>query len=251
MKLIVVAHRCSETNKALVRAAESLALPALVLPPRDALCSVEPADIVLCRLDAELTGIEPGLPELEQVAATGAVVLNPPTALVAAHDRHLTARLLRRAGLPHPRSWLLADGLPSPAPELPVALTPRFGRWSGDVRCETADELETALARLASVDWFRDHGVLARELAERGAPHLRLVVAGRRVLTPAPPLAHRLALAAAAALGADFAAVELVSRGPSFAVTGLDPVPEVEGARDCRAALHELLVTAVARRPAA
>ena len=252
MKLVVVAHGCSETNIALKRAAESLALPAVVLAPRDALRTVEPADVVLCRLGAGPLGIEPGLSELEQVAATGAVVLNPPAALVAAHDRHLTARLLRRAGLPHPRSWLLADGLPSPAPELPVALTPRFGRWSDDVRCETVDELGAALARLAPLAWFREHGVLARELADSDAARLQLVVAGRRVLTAAAPLlAQQLAVAAAAAVGADFATVDLVARGRSFAVTGLDPVPELAAPRDYRAALHELLVAAVARRPAA
>jgi hypothetical protein len=75
MKLIVVAHGGRETNSALARAAESLALPALVLAPRDALPTVEPADVVLCRLDAGLMGIEPGLPELEQVAAAGSVIV--------------------------------------------------------------------------------------------------------------------------------------------------------------------------------
>ena len=45
----------------------------------------------------------------------------------------LTARILRRAGVPHPRTWLLAEGIPSPAPELPVVLKPRFGSWGQDV----------------------------------------------------------------------------------------------------------------------
>ena len=106
MQFAVVAHRTSETNDALAGAAASLGLPASVLSPRDALRTLEPGDIALGRLDVrdELDGVERGTEELEQLAATGAVLLNPPSALVAAHDKLLTARILRRAGVPHPRT---------------------------------------------------------------------------------------------------------------------------------------------------
>ena len=86
----------------------------------------------------ELDGIETGTEELERLTTAGVHVLNPPSALVAAHDKLLTARALRRAGLPHPRTWLIAEGAPSPAPELPVVLKPRFGSWGRDVAlCRT------------------------------------------------------------------------------------------------------------------
>src|SRR4029077_11700854 len=129
MQFAVVAHRTSDTNLALAGAAASLGLPAAVLPPRDALRTLEPGDIALGRLDVreDLDGVERGTEELGQLVASGIVLLNPPSALVAAHDKLLTARILRRAGVPHPRTWLIADGAPSPAPELPVVLKPRFG----------------------------------------------------------------------------------------------------------------------------
>jgi hypothetical protein len=103
MKFVVVAHRQSETNVALAGAAASLGLPASVLPPRDSLRILEPGDIALGRLDVrdELDGIETGTEELDRLTAAGVHVLNPPSALVAAHDKLLTARALRRAGLPH------------------------------------------------------------------------------------------------------------------------------------------------------
>jgi hypothetical protein len=94
----VVAHKTSETNDALAGAAASLGLPASVLSPRDALRTLEPGDIAPGRLDVrdELDGIERGTEELKQLAMGGAVLLNPPSALVAAHDNLLTARILRQ-----------------------------------------------------------------------------------------------------------------------------------------------------------
>ena len=156
MKFVVVAHKPSETNVALAGAAASLGLPASVLPPRDSLRNLEPGDIALGRLDVreDLDGIETGTEHLERCAASGVNVLNPPCALVAAHDKLLTARALRRAGLPHPRTWLIAEGAPTPAPELPVVLKPRFGSWGRDVvLCRTADEVEDALAELTPTEF--------------------------------------------------------------------------------------------------
>jgi glutathione synthase/RimK-type ligase-like ATP-grasp enzyme len=181
MQFAVVAHRPSDTNYALAGAAASLGLPATVLPPRDALRALEPGDIALGRLDVrdELDGVERGTEELEQLAASGVVLLNPPSALVAAHDKLLTARILRRAGIPHPRTWLIAEGVLSPAPELPVVLKPRFGSWGKDVvLCPTADELDRRLAHFAQRPWFPEQGVLAQELVPPLGWDLRIVVAG-------------------------------------------------------------------------
>jgi RimK family alpha-L-glutamate ligase len=255
MRFAVVAHRSSDTNVRLVDAARACGLEALRLPPREALRLLEPGDVALGRLDVRdgLDGVEPGTTELERLAASGIDVLNPPGALVAAHDKLLTARALRLAGLPHPHSWLIAEGMPSPVPELPLVLKPRFGSWGRDVRrCLTPVEFEAALADAARRDWFREHGALAQELVPTPGWDLRLVVAGGRVVGAArrvaaagewrsnaalgahvepvdpPPLARKLALAATEAVRADLAGVDLLPTRNGFVVL------EVNGAVDVR-----------------
>ena len=237
MKFAVVAHRRSATNEALVAAARAWGLESELLDPHTALTSLEPGDVALGRLDVRegLDGIERGTGELERLAAGGVDVRNPPGTLVVAHDKLLTARALRLAGLPHPHTTLVSPALPTPVPELPVVLKPRFGSWGRDVeRCTTSDELDATLVRLQRKPWFREHGALAQELVEPRGWDLRLVVAGGRVVGAAcriarsgewrtnaalgaqvepvepPPLARALALAAAQAARADLVGVDLL-----------------------------------------
>jgi [lysine-biosynthesis-protein LysW]--L-2-aminoadipate ligase len=255
MKLAVIAHRRSATNEALAAAALSCGIEAAVIEPQRALTALGPGDIALARLDVreELDGIESGTGELERLAAEGVEVLNPPRALVGAHDKLLTARFLRLAGLPHPHTTLLAPALPAVAPELPVVLKPRFGSWGRDVElCRTADELDEALAMARSRSWFREHGAIAQELIEPQGHDLRVVVAGGRVVGSAarialpgewrtnaalganvipaiaPPLAQGLAVAAVDAVGADLAGVDLLPTRNGWIVL------EVNGAVDFR-----------------
>jgi RimK family alpha-L-glutamate ligase len=256
MRFAVVAHRGSETNVALVEAAGRLGLEADLLQPRDALRLLEPGDVALARLDVResLDGIESGTPELERLTQLGAEVLNPPRALHAAHDKLLTARALRLAALPHPHTSLLAAGVPSAAPDLPVVLKPRFGSWGRDVElCRTGDDLDAGLERIAFRDWFQEHGVLAQELVPPQGWDLRVLVAGGRVVGGAkriaapgewrtnvslggrsepaepPALAQSLALAAAAAVGGDLIGVDLLPTGNGFVIA------ELNGAVDFRA----------------
>jgi len=253
MRFGVVAHRCSETNEALAAAAEALGIAAAVLPQRDALRTLEPGDVALGRLDIreELDGIESGSLELERLSQSGVEVLNRPCALVAAHDKLLTARALRLAGLPHPHTWLIAEGMPTAAPELPLVLKPRFGSRGRDVvLCRTAADLDTALERAAFRGWFREQGALAQELVPPLGWDIRVVVAGglvvgaaRRVAAPGewrtnvarggrsepvspPPLACSLALSAAAAVRGDLVGVDLLPTGSGFVIS------EVNGAVD-------------------
>jgi RimK family alpha-L-glutamate ligase len=255
MRFVVVAHRCTETNEALAAAAEALGVTAAVLPPRDALRILEPGDVALGRLDVRegLDGIESGSIELERMTAAGIEVLNRPSSLVAAHDKLLTARALRLAGLPHPHTWLIAEGMPSPAPELPLVLKPRFGSWGRDVTlCRTAADLDEALERAAFRGWFREHGALAQELVEPMGWDLRIVVAGGRVVGAArriaapgewrtnvslggrsepvapPPLARTLALAAVAGIRGDLIGVDLMPTRNGYVVS------ELNGAVDFR-----------------
>jgi len=237
MKFAVVAHRRSPTNEALVAAARDWGLDADLLDPHTALTSLEPGDVALARLDVRegLDGIERGTGELERLAAGGVDVRNPPGSLVVAHDKLLTARALRLAGLPHPHTTLLSAALPAAVPELPLVLKPRFGSWGRDVeRCSTADELDAALVRLQQKRWFREHGALAQELVDPRGWDLRLVVAGGQVVGAAcriargdewrtnaalgaqvepvdpPPIARALALAAARATHGDLVGVDLL-----------------------------------------
>ena len=255
MKLGVVAHRRSDTNEALVAAAAALGVESAVLSPRDALRVLEPGDVALGRLDVResIDGMEAGTRELERLAVEGVEVLNPPAALVSAHDKLLTARALRLAGLPHPHTWLIAEGMPAPAPELPLVLKPRFGSWGRDVLlCRTHDELRAALAQLSARSWFREQGTLAQELVPPQGWDLRVVVAGgrvvgaaRRVAAPGewrtnvalggrsepaspPPLARSLALAAAAAIRADLVGVDLLPTRSGYVIS------ELNGAADIR-----------------
>jgi RimK family alpha-L-glutamate ligase len=255
MKFAVVAHRRSPTNDSLVAAARALGFDSEIVDPHRALGLLEPDDVALARLDVreELDGIERGTGELERLAAGGVDVRNPPGALVVAHDKLLTARTLRLAGLPHPHTTLLSPGLPAAAPELPLVLKPRFGSWGRDVElCSTSDELEAALVRLQGKPWFREYGALAQELVEPRGWDLRVVVAGGRVVGAAcrvarpgewrtnaalgaqvepvePPVTARaLALAATRTARLDLVGVDLLPTGNGFVVL------ELNGAVDFR-----------------
>jgi [lysine-biosynthesis-protein LysW]--L-2-aminoadipate ligase len=255
VKFAVVAHRRSATNDALVAAALAWGLEAEIVDPLRALAVLEPGDVALARLDVReaLDGIERGTGELERLAAGGVDVRNPPGAIVVAHDKLLTARALRLAGLPHPHTTHISPAVPAVLPELPLVLKPRFGSWGRDVElCSTVDELDAALVRLQGKAWFREHGALAQELVEPPGWDLRLVVAGGQVVGAArrvarggewrtnaalgaaveavdpPPIAKALALAAAAAARVDLVGVDLLPTGNGFVVL------ELNGAVDFR-----------------
>jgi RimK family alpha-L-glutamate ligase len=280
MKFAVVAHRHSPTNEALVAAARGFGLDSELVEPRRALGLLEPGDIALARLDVreELDGIESGTGELERLAAGGVDVRNPPGALVVAHDKLLTVRTLRLAGLPHPHTTLLSPAHPAAVPELPLVLKPRFGSWGRDVElCSTADELDAALLRLQRKEWFREHGVLAQELVEPRGWDLRVVVAGGRVVGSAcriaqrgewrtnaalgaqvepvepSPMAQSLALAAARAARADLVGVDLLPTGNGFVVLELNGAvdfrPTYAPHRDVFADTVAALLSDAARQP--
>ena len=276
MRLAIVAHKSTETNNALVAAGEALGIHTVRLTPREALCSLRPGDVALGRLDVceTLDAIEDGSRELEKLAAAGVLVLNPPAALAATHDKLLTSRALRRAGLPHPHTWLIAEGLPAPVPELPVVLKPRFGSWGRDVTlCQTHEDVQAATRRL-----YTENGVLAQELVPPRGWDARLVVAGGRVVGAArriaapgewrtnvslggrsvpftpPALARTLAVLAADAVHADLVGVDLLPTANGWIVA------EINGAVDFRpwyggdvftGAVVELLRVARERRAAA
>jgi RimK family alpha-L-glutamate ligase len=255
MRFAVVAHVSSPTNLALA-AGGWHGVAGHVLTPREALLTLEAGDVALARLDVleSLDGVEDGLSALERLEQAGVRVLNRPEAVVLAHDKLLTARLLRRAGLPHPRTVLIERHSPLPDLDFPAVVKPRFGSWGRDVRlCRDREELRAVLESLASRLWFRATGAVAQELIQPLGHDLRLVVAGGRIVGAAkriappgewrtnvalgasvvpaapPPVAAELALAATKASGLDLVGVDLLPTGP-----GGFSVIELNGAVDFR-----------------
>lgn len=243
----VVAHRITPTNSRL----------GAVLTPTQALMRLGRGDVALGRLDIlpSFDGVEPGLSALDRLTALGVTVLNPRSSLVAAHDKLTTARTLHAAKVPHPRTIHVAPWKELPELEPPLVIKPRFGSWGADVvRCDTAEEIEAAVAALADKRWFDATGAIAQKLVAPRGFDLRIVVAGgsvvgavRRVAAPGewrtnvalgarrepvdpPDTARAIALAAAAAVGGDLVGVDLVP-----ADVGTWVVLEVNGAVDFNA----------------
>jgi RimK family alpha-L-glutamate ligase len=239
MQLAIVTQRATETNLALADAAPRGVHFSLVTPEQ-AVAELRRGDAALGRLDVlpTLDGVDDGLWALGSLAANGIRTLNRAGALLAAHDKLLTARLLLHAGLPHPRTRLLSPGVPLPEQRLPIVVKPRFGSWGRDVvRCDDAESLRDHIRELELRPWFRAHGALLQELVPPQGSDLRIVVAGgvvvgavervaargewrtnvalgahRRPIEP-PAIACMLALEAAAASGADLLGVDLLPDG--------------------------------------
>ena len=255
MRVAIVTHRPSATNLALAACGWD-GVPVDLLSPREALLTLEPGDVALGRLDvcSGLDGVEDGLWALERLAETGVRVLNRPAAVLSAHDKLLTARILRRAALPHPRTILIEGNPHLPDLDYPAVVKPRFGSWGQDVLlCSDRDELECSLEKLASRPWYRRTGALAQELIRPLGYDLRLVVArgqvvgaakriappgewrtnaalGASVVAASPsPVASTLAVAAARASGLDLVGIDLIPTGP-----GGFCVIELNGAVDFR-----------------
>jgi RimK family alpha-L-glutamate ligase len=236
MQLAIVTQHATETNLALAAAAPR-GVAFRLLSPEQAVTELHRGDAALGRLDVlpTLDGVEDGLWALGSLAAGGIRTLNRAGALLAAHDKLLTARLLLRAGLPHPRTRLLSPGASLPELRLPVVVKPRFGSWGKDVaRCQDQAALRRHLRELELRPWFRAHGAIVQELVPSQGSDLRIVVAGgaivgaierlarkgewrtnvalgahRRPVEP-PPFACMLAVEAAAAAGGDLIGVDLL-----------------------------------------
>jgi RimK family alpha-L-glutamate ligase len=241
MRLAVVARRSTQTNAALA-GVRLRGLRVDELTPEAASHLLRPGDVALGRLDVleSLDGVDDGLWALGALAARGITVLNGPEALLAAHDKLLTARLLRRAGLPHPRTHLVAGDRPICAFEPPVVIKPRFGSWGREVvRCDDHAALEESLARVRRLPWYRLDGALVQELIPPSGYDLRLVVAGRRVVGSvrrvAPPGEWRTNVALGAARHAVDPPAEAVpialaaARAVSASLIGVDLLPVAGG----------------------
>jgi len=155
------------------------------LTPHEALDVLRPGDGALGRLDVSptLDGIEDGVWALGALAARGVHVLNDPGALLATHDKLLTARILRRHGLPHPATTHVRGGrMTSPLAGFPVVVKPRFGSWGRAVyRCDDSAAFRETLAAVRSEEWFAPHGAIVQALVPPQGYDLRVLVAAGRV----------------------------------------------------------------------
>jgi RimK family alpha-L-glutamate ligase len=248
MQRFFIAGTLSPTNIRLLDALGDLDVEATLLPVTDVLRRARPGDVVLGRLDVRptLDGIDEGMRELEQLEQCGVRVLNRPAALFPAHDKLATAIRLREVFLPHPRTSLV-DERPPHGLKTPVVVKPRFGSWGRDVfLCPNDQSLRRTLRQLRNRRWFRSQGALVQALVPPQGEDLRVVVAAgtvvgaikrvappgewrtniaagaRRVRIEPPPEACTLALDAAAAIGADFAGVDLLPSDDGFVIIELN-----------------------------
>jgi RimK family alpha-L-glutamate ligase len=224
------------TNASILEALRAIEVDARLTLPAD-LRAAHPGDVVLGRLDVtpSLEGVEPGMWELRRAKARGVHVLNEPGALLAAHDKLMTAIRLGAAGLPHPRTAHVDASSVLPKLRPPFVVKPRFGSWGRDVyRCEDSLQLVACIASLAGRTWFERQGVLVQELVRPRGYDLRVIVAAGQVAgaiervaadgewrtnvalggwrrpTDPPLEARALAIEAAAALGGDLVGVDLL-----------------------------------------
>ena len=253
MQVAIVTQRASETNLALAASAPH-GVSFCLFSPEQAVAQLRHGDAALGRLDVlpTLDGVEDGLWALGSLAARGVVVLNRAGALLAAHDKLLTAKVLQRGGLPHPRTRILHPGGQVPDWDGPVVVKPRFGSWGRDVElCSDEISFRRHLRSLEHRLWFQRHGAVLQELVPPAGFDLRIVVAagvpvgaisrvaapgewrtnialgGTRVAVEPPPEAIELAVRAAGAAGADLIGVDLLPDG-----AGGHTVLELNGAVD-------------------
>jgi tetrahydromethanopterin:alpha-L-glutamate ligase len=172
---------------------------------------------------------------LHRIAAAGVPVLNPPRAVEAAVDKYLTLALLEAAALSVPPTWAgqgATEALAAfDALGRDVVVKPLFGsEGRGLIRIsdfELAWRTFHALERLGAVIYvqrFIRHpghdyrvfvlrgaviGVMRRHAAE-GDWRTNVSLGGRAERCELEPEAERLALAAAHAIGAEMAGVDLV-----------------------------------------
>ena len=266
MQLAIVTQRATPTNLALAEAAPH-GVRFRLLSPEQAVEELRRGDAALGRLDVlpTLDGVDDGLWALGSLAANGIRTLNRAGAMLAAHDKLLTARLLLHAGLPHPRTRLLSPGREAAAsgvyarsgsatadsdlaqrgavvPEvrLPVVVKPRFGSWGKDVvRCDDEPALLAHVGELEQRHWFRAHGALVQELVPPLGSDLRIVVAGGVVVGAVERVAARGEWRTNVALGAERRPVEPpplacalateAARAAGAELLGVDLLPDGEG----------------------
>jgi RimK family alpha-L-glutamate ligase len=240
-----------------------MGLDARVLWATEAVEVLGEGDTAILRLDVlpTLDGIEPGLELAAALEEHGVRVLNRAEALLAAHDKLVTAERLEGAGIPHPWTRHAEPEQPLPEVPFPCVLKPRFGSWGQDVLlCKTSADLARILDLIEDRAWWRRHGAILQQLVSPAPFDIRVVVAGSRAVAGArrtaapgewrtnvtlggrvvkaelPPGAEELAARAMDALGIDLAGVDLLPTDEGWTVLELNGAVDF----DTRYALQDI-----------
>jgi RimK family alpha-L-glutamate ligase len=225
-------------------------------PLRSASVPILDADVVLARIipGGSLEQIIFRVDALHWIEDRGVLVVNTPRAIERSVDKFYTTALLREAGLPSPETVVcesLADAMTAVRRMGDVVIKPIFGSLGhGMVRVSDPD---VALRVMRALDQTRPVFYLQRAI-DHGGRDVRVFVVGGRVLgaierraadgdwrtnvargaSAAPfdlPAAWaQLAVRAAAAIGADYAGVDLLpSREGEIYVLEVNGIPGWEG----------------------
>jgi len=272
MAFAIVAHTLTGTNAALAGAWRTS--PSFgVVPPWEALHALEAGDVALGRLDVRRTldGPEPGLEVLRQLEWRGVRVLNGAQALLAGHDKLLTAHLLDGSGVAHPATAPFSGEWSALLERLPCVVKPRFGSWGDDVyRLERVEDVFALADAAHGRSWLETGGAIVQELVPPLGYDLRVIVANgeivgavrrhaapgewrtnvacgaRRVRALHAPRALALARAAVAATGLDLAGVDLLPAGRGYVVLEVNAAVDFTAEYDLDEDVFERAATALA-----
>jgi RimK family alpha-L-glutamate ligase len=239
-RMALIAARPTDAGDGLAR----VAYPGLrveQMTPDQALAELVAGDVAVGRLDVRRTldGVDDGLWSLGVLEARGVTVLNSAAALLATHDKLLTARLLDAAGVRHPRTSVFRAGA-RPRLDPPVVVKPRFGSWGHDVlRCDDDEALTEALTFVGSRDWFGARGALVQELVPPAGYDIRILVANGQCVGAISRVAARGEWRTNVALGAQRVPVDPPADAVALAVAtaqtlgtvlvGVDLLPAPDG----------------------
>jgi RimK family alpha-L-glutamate ligase len=213
---------------------------------------------------------------LHALTGLGVPVLNNARAIERCVDKSTTSFLLARAGIPTPATWVMEKAAEARAIVVaevgagPLVLKPLFGsQGRGLLLVRAVDDLpETPpggvyyLQRFVAVerDGFHDFRlfisggrVLAAMMRHSGHWITNVKRGGRPVAVVADAVMKRMAVAAAAAVGADFAGVDIIQGADGPTVLEVNSMPAWSGLQqvtpvDVAAALAQDVVAHVARR---
>lgn len=255
MGFVIAAEERTRTDEQLAAALSRYGVAAEIVSGADVPSRVRAGDTVLGRIALlpSLDGVQGCVWDLRQLERLSVRILNPASALLATHDKLMTALRLARSGIHHPKTAHVDhDDAALPELTLPVVVKPRFGSRGHDVvRCDDRLSLQHCLQRLRGKHWFRRQGALVQELVGSGdGSDTRLLVckgavvggvrrqangtfgagAPRTRVSPAVPTAEERAVAidAAAAFGTDLTAVDLLGSDGGPVVLELDAAAEFD-----------------------
>ena len=259
MGFVIAAEERTQTDEQLAAALSRNGVAAEIVSGKDVPARVRAGDTVLGRIALlpSLDGVQGCVWDLRQLERLSVRILNPASALLATHDKLMTALRLARSGVDHPKTAHVDhDDAVLPELTLPVVVKPRFGSRGHDVvRCEDRLSLQQSLQRLRGKHWFRRQGALVQELVGPGdGSDVRLLVCAGAVVgcarrhghgawqhhaRPSPlvaadptPEQRRIALRAAEAFGADLVLVELIESSHGPVVLELDAAAQFDGRYD-------------------